>query len=53
MKQFFRSLFNKATVLLEEDVATRDRSVIFRITTLALVMGTISYIIFYVVKSVG
>lgn len=53
MKQFFRSLVNKATVLLEEDIATRGRSKAFRITTLILLSGTVVYILFSVIKTIG
>jgi hypothetical protein len=53
MKQIFRSLVNKATVLLDENVATRDRSIAFRITTLTLLSGTVVYILISVIKTIG
>jgi hypothetical protein len=53
MKQFFMTLFNKAAHLLEEDLATRDRSTSFRITTVVLVGGTIGFIIVYTLKSIA
>jgi hypothetical protein len=51
MKQFFMTLFNKAARLLEEDLATRDRSTLFRATTLTLVGTTAGFIILYTIKS--
>lgn len=51
MKQFLIALFSKAAHLLEEDLATRDRSTLFRLTTLTLVGATAGFIILYTIKS--
>jgi hypothetical protein len=53
MKQFFISLFNKASHLIDEDLATRDRSTFFRVTIFMLVGSTVCFIIFYTIKSMG
>ncbi|HEX2629207.1 MAG TPA: hypothetical protein VHM26_09350 [Chitinophagaceae bacterium] len=51
MKHFLMTLFSKAANMLEEDLATRDRSTLFRVTTLTLVATTAGFIIFYTIKS--
>lgn len=51
MKHFLMTLFAKAAHMLEEDLATRDRSTIFRVTTLTLVGTTVGFIIFCTIKS--
>lgn len=51
MKHFFMTLFSKAAHMLEEDLATRDRSPLFRVTTLTLVGTTVGFIIFCTLKS--
>ncbi len=53
MKQFFITLFSKAYDLLEDDPATRDRSIVFRVTILTLLSGTILFIVYNVFKAIN
>ena len=52
MKQFFTELMHKADAILEQDVATRDRSAASRIATLTLFTASLSCIIYYCITRI-
>lgn len=53
MKKFFMALYNKAALLMEDDLATRDRSIISRVMTILLLTITVFCTLFYCIKSIG
>jgi hypothetical protein len=53
MKKFFMALFNKAALLMEDDLATRDRSFVSRVMTILLLTITVFCTLFYCIKSIG
>jgi len=54
MKKIFSGVLHKVDSLFEEDVSTRNRSIPFKVTTAALVTGSIScviYVLYYLTRN--